>query len=65
MKKTSRKSCGSEPAREGSFTIDIAVTDIALSRAGSLPQVVYFYATTVSAGETMLVFIPRERPELR
>ncbi|PVZ58152.1 hypothetical protein C9422_13095 [Pseudomonas sp. B1(2018)] len=40
------------------------------SRASSLPQVLYFYrascqATTASAGETILVFIPRERPELR
>ncbi|QBR30244.1 hypothetical protein E3Z29_06675 [Pseudomonas sp. S150] len=38
---------------------------IAHSRAGSLPQVRCFYATTASAGETILVFIPRERPELR
>ncbi|POA49293.1 hypothetical protein C1893_06605 [Pseudomonas sp. MPR-ANC1] len=46
-----------------------SLTDIALSRAGSLLQGFVFLpinqATTASAGDTMLVFIPRERPELR
>ena len=49
-----------------------SLTDIALSRAGSLLQVLRFLpgdlgdqATTASAGETIFVFIPRDRPELR
>ncbi|CAI8954207.1 hypothetical protein EMIT0P260_70216 [Pseudomonas sp. IT-P260] len=30
--------CGSEPAREGTVSVDIIVNDTPLSRAGSLPQ---------------------------
>ena len=51
--------------REGIFTVTSLLNDISLSRASPLPQILYFYATTASAGETILVFIPRDRPELR
>ncbi len=51
--------------REGIFTVTSLLSDISLSRASLLPPFLYFYATTASAGETILVFIPRDRPELR
>lgn len=51
--------------REGIFTVTALLNDVLLSRASPLPQVLYVYATTASAGETILVFIPRDRPELR
>ncbi|POA42220.1 hypothetical protein C1894_12475 [Pseudomonas sp. FW305-3-2-15-E-TSA2] len=33
-----RPPCGSEPARESGVSVDIEVSGMALSRAGSLPQ---------------------------
>jgi len=44
--------CGSEPAREDGGTSSIGVTDIPLSRAGSLPQGSALYLTTITTART-------------
>ena len=44
--------CGSEPAREDGGTSGIDVTDIPLSRAGSLPQGFALYLTTITTART-------------